>query len=114
MRSPYTTKSNRQRKAHQVESDGTARKSMHPARGDLFIERWAEVSRGHSSEEGRESGWSEGPKARRDFASGQSPVPFEKLPEGSRPATTTAEAAGGFRRTSRLGEAGSVRGEGCE
>ena len=64
MRRPHSTKSNRHRKAHRVESSGTARKSMHPARGDLPIERWAEVSRGLGSEEGRESGWSEGPKAR--------------------------------------------------
>ena len=36
---------------------------MHLTRGDLPVERRAEVSRSHSSDEGRESGWSEGQKA---------------------------------------------------
>ena len=79
-----TTKSNRHRKAHQVESGGTARKSTHPARGGLPTERWAGVSRGHSSEEGRESGWSEGPKARRDFADSRTLEPLQKSPERPR------------------------------
>ena len=60
------TKSDRHRKARGVESGGAARESMHLTRGDLPVERRAEVSRGRSSEEGRESGWSEGPKAQRD------------------------------------------------
>ena len=58
-----TTKSDRHRKARGVESDGPARQSMHLTRGDLPVERRAEVSRSHSSDEGRESGWSEGLKA---------------------------------------------------
>lgn len=55
-------KSNRHRKTHRVEPDGTGRKSMHLTRGGLADESQRGVSRGHSSEEGRESGWSEGLK----------------------------------------------------
>jgi RNA-directed DNA polymerase len=55
-------KSNRHRKTHRVEPDGTGRKFMHLTRGGLVCESRRGVSRGHSSEEGRESGWSEGPK----------------------------------------------------
>ena len=77
-----TTKSDRHRKARGVESDGPARQSMHLTRGDLPVERRAEVSRGHSSDEGRESGWSEGPKAQE---TGWQPDsgPSRKLPERS-------------------------------
>ena len=45
------TKSKGHRKAHQVEPCGTGRKFMHLTRGGLCIERYPEVSRGHSSEE---------------------------------------------------------------
>ena len=55
-------KSNRHRKTHRVDPDGTGRKFMHLTRGDLPRESAGEVSRGRSSQEGRESGWSEGPK----------------------------------------------------
>jgi RNA-directed DNA polymerase len=55
-------KSNRHRKTHRVEPDGTGRTFMHLTRGGLVCESRRGVSRGHSSEEGRESGWSEGPK----------------------------------------------------
>lgn len=55
-------KSNRHRKTHRVEPDGTGRKFMHLTRGGLVCESARGVSRGRSSKEGRESGWSEGPK----------------------------------------------------
>lgn len=55
-------KSNRHRKTHRVEPGGTGRKFMHLTRGGLECESTQEVSRGRSSKEGRESGWSEGPK----------------------------------------------------
>lgn len=55
-------KSNRRQKTHQVESGGTGRKFMHLTRGGLASESTRGVSRGRSSEEGRESGWSKGPK----------------------------------------------------
>ena len=45
------TKSKGHRKAYLVEPCGTGRKFMHLTRGGLRIERYAEVSRGHSSEE---------------------------------------------------------------
>ena len=58
-------KSNRHRKTHQVEPDGTGPKRMfmHLTRGDLRCESGGEVSRGHSSEESR--GNTEGAKGRR-------------------------------------------------
>lgn len=48
-------KSNRHRKTHQVEPDGTGPKKMfmHLTRGDLRSESGGEVSRGRSSEEAR-------------------------------------------------------------
>lgn len=55
-------KSNRHRKTHRVDPDGTGRKFMHLTRGDLPRESEGEVSRGRSSLEGRENVWSEGPK----------------------------------------------------
>jgi hypothetical protein len=55
-------KSNRHRKTHRVEPDGPGRKSMHLTRGGLPDESPGGVSRSRSSGEGRESGWSEGPK----------------------------------------------------
>ena len=57
-----SAKSNRHRKTHRVEPGGTGRKSMHLTRGGLPDESPRGVSRGRSSEESRESGWSEGPK----------------------------------------------------
>lgn len=56
-------KSNRHRKTHRVEPDGTGRKSMHLTRGGLFLENGGGVSRGHSSGESR--GNLEGAKGRR-------------------------------------------------
>ena len=58
-------KSNRHRKTHQVEPDGTGPKRMftHLTRGDLRCENGGEVSRGRSSEESR--GNTEGAKGRR-------------------------------------------------
>lgn len=56
-------KSNSHQKTHRVEPDGTGQKKfMHLTRGGLPAERPGGVSRGRSSEEGRESGWSKGPK----------------------------------------------------
>ena len=46
-------KSNRHRKTHRVEPDGTGRKFMHLTRGDLPRESAGEVSRGRSSEDRR-------------------------------------------------------------
>ena len=46
-------KSNRHRKTHQVEPDGTSRKFTHLTRGDLLRESVGEVSRGRSSKESR-------------------------------------------------------------
>jgi hypothetical protein len=46
-------KSNRHRKTHLVEPDGTGRKFMHLTRGELPRESAGEVSRGRSSEDGR-------------------------------------------------------------
>jgi hypothetical protein len=58
-------KSNRHRKTHQVEPDGTGPKKMfmHLTRGDLRRESGGEVSRGRSSEEAR--GKAGGAKGRR-------------------------------------------------
>ena len=56
-------KSNRHRKTHLVEPDGTGRKFMHLTRGDLPRESAGEVSRGRSSDESR--GNPEGAKGRR-------------------------------------------------
>ena len=107
------TKSDRHRKAHRVESGGAARESMHPARGDPPVERRAEVSRGRSSEEGRESGWSEGPKAQGDrLAAGLRGRP--ELPEGRPETAAEGKPAGGFRLAGRPQAAGRARAEGCE
>ena len=57
-------KSNRHRKTHLVEPDGTGRKFMHLTRGGLPRENGGEVSRGHSSEERR--GNPDGAKGRRN------------------------------------------------
>ncbi len=57
-----SAKSHCHRKTHQVEPDGTGRKFMHLTRGDLACESGRGVSRGRSSDESRESDWSEGPK----------------------------------------------------
>jgi hypothetical protein len=46
-------KSNRHRKTHLVEPDGTGREFMHLTRGDLPCESRGEVSRGHSSADDR-------------------------------------------------------------
>jgi hypothetical protein len=48
-------KSTGHRKTRLVEPDGPGRKFMHLTRGDLRCENTGEVSRGRSSEEGRES-----------------------------------------------------------
>lgn len=47
-----SAKSDRHRKTHLVEPDGTGRESMHLTRGDLGGRSPREVSSGHSSEEG--------------------------------------------------------------
>lgn len=57
-------KSNRHRKTHLVEFDGTGRKFMHLTRGELRRESAGEVSKGRSSEEGR--GNPDGAKGRRN------------------------------------------------
>lgn len=61
------TKSNRHRKAHQVEPYGTGRKFMYLTRGGLRIERFAGVSRGHSSEEAHgNTGRAKGQRTKRE------------------------------------------------
>jgi hypothetical protein len=55
-------KSNRHRKTHEVESGDASRQSWRLTRGDLPDESRGGVSRGHSSQEARETVWSEGPK----------------------------------------------------
>ena len=50
-----SAKSNRHQKTHLVEPDGTGRKFMHLTRGGFPRESVGAVSRGRSSEEGRES-----------------------------------------------------------
>ena len=47
---------------HQVEPGGARGQIQHLTRGDLLGESRGEVSRGRSSEEVRQCGWSEGPK----------------------------------------------------
>jgi hypothetical protein len=59
-------KSNRHRKTHRVEPDGTGREFTHLTRGGLRRESAGGVSRGRSSEESR--GNPEGAKGRRDRA----------------------------------------------
>ena len=109
------TKSDDHRKAHGVQSGGPARKFMHLTRGDLRAERRAEVSRSHSSEEGRESGWSEGRKAQRDRLAAGLWRPPERCLTGREQETAAGEEpAGGFRRASRPGAAGRRQVEGCE
>jgi hypothetical protein len=63
MRVLAATKSNRHRKPHTVEPDGTGRKFMHLTRGGLGRESAGGVSRGHRSEESPGNG--EGAKGRR-------------------------------------------------
>ena len=109
------TKSDRHRKAHWVESGGPARESMHLTRGDLPAERRAEVSRGRSSEEGRESGWSEGPKAQGDrLAAGLRSRPESRLTGRRQETVPAGEPTGGFRLASRPEAAGAGRAEGGE
>jgi hypothetical protein len=66
-------KSNRHRKAHDVEPDDTDRKFMHLTRGDLPRESAREVSRGRSSKEARRK--ASGAKGRRTRESSQ-PLDF--------------------------------------
>jgi len=61
-----SAKSNRHRKTHRVEPDGTGREFTHLTRGGLPGESAAGVSRGHSSEETRVTAG--GAKGRRDRA----------------------------------------------
>jgi len=92
-------KSNRHRKTHRVEPDGTSRKFMHPTQGGLARESERGVSRSHSSEEGRESGWSEGLKNRRRQST-DSPTGGRRVVPRNNPraATTAATGVGGERR----------------
>lgn len=75
-----SAKSNRHRKTHRVDPDGTGRKFMHLTRGGLLRESAGEVSRGHSSAEGRESGWSEGPKNQQKAISRRTPGVVARSP----------------------------------
>ena len=73
-----SAKSNRHRKTHRVEPDGTGRKFMHLTRGGFFGESQRGVSRGHSSEESRRK--AEGAKGRRTTKEHRS----DRLREGKR------------------------------
>jgi len=94
-------KSNRHRKPHRVEPDGTSRKFMHLTRGGLVRESVRGVSRSHSSKEGRESGWSKGLKNRRR-QSADSPTGGRRVVprNNARAATAAATGVGGERRRS--------------
>jgi hypothetical protein len=92
-------KSNSHRKTHRVEPGGTGRKFMHLTRGGLGRESVRGVSRSRSSEEGRESGWSEGLKnCRRQSTDG--PISNGRVVPRNIPgvAITAASGGGGDRR----------------
>ena len=91
-------KSNRHRKTHRVEPDGTGRKSPHLTRGDLACERARGVSRGSSSEEGRESGWSKGPKNQRWQSTDSPTVGRRVVPRNAIGAATAAVTGCGDER----------------
>ena len=92
-------KSNRHRKTHRVEPGGTGRKFMHLTRGGLPRESAGEVSRGRISQEGRESGWSEGPKdPRRQSTDGPTGGRRGVLRNASGAATAAATRRGGERQ----------------
>jgi len=93
-------KSNRHRKTHQVEPDGTESKMfMHLTRGDFRWESGGEVSRGRSSEESR--GKTEGAKGRRTKRGPSANHPAGSRREDSRNnpgvATTVIPRVGGKR-----------------
>ena len=97
-----SAKSNRHRKTHRVEPDGTGRKFMHLTRGGFFGESQRGVSRGHSSEESRRK--AEGAKGRRTNERAQ------ERPAPRREARRTAKRRGrcncGSHPGRRTGEAG--------
>ncbi len=86
-------KSNRHRKTHRVEPGGTGRKFMHLTRGGLACESAREVSRGRSSEEGRENGWSKGPKNPRRQST-DSPTGNKRVVPRNTPGVATSAASG--------------------
>ena len=88
-------KSNRHRKTHRVEPDGTGRKFMHLTRGGFARESARGVSRGRSSEEGRESGWSEGLKDQRRQSTDRPTEPRRVVPRNTPGAATSAASRGG-------------------
>jgi len=88
-------KSNRHRKTHRVEPDGAGRKFMHLTRGGLARESVRGVSRGRSSEEGRESGWSKGPKNQRRQSTDGPTETRRGVPRNIPGAATTAASGGG-------------------
>jgi hypothetical protein len=85
------TKSNRHRKPHMVESDGTGRKFMHLTRGGFRRESAGGVSRGHSSEES--PGNREGAKGRRIKREQSANDPPDAEREGHRNGKGVATAA---------------------
>ena len=97
---PRNAKSNRHRKTHLVEPDGTGRKFMHLTRGGLARESVRGDSRGRSSWEGRESGWSQGPKNRRRQSTDSPSAGKRVVPRNvTGAATTAATGCGGERRS---------------
>ena len=101
----------RHRKTHEVESGDTGRQSWRLTRGDLFDESRGGVSRGHSSEEARETAWSEGPKDHETDHSNNLYGLARSLPKRTDAATAAAHRAvvernaGGFRQEATLREA---------
>jgi len=94
-----SAKSNRHRKTHRVEPDGTGRKFMHLTRGGLARESVRGVSRGRSSEEGRENGWSKGPKNPRRQSTDRPTGNKRVVPRNTLGvATSAASGSGGDRR----------------
>jgi len=85
----------RHRKTHEVESGDPGRKSWRLTRGDLLDESRGGVSRGHSSEEARETARSEGPKDHETDHSNNLYGLARSLPKRTDAATAAAHRTGG-------------------
>ena len=88
-------KSNRHRKAHEVESGDAGRQSWRLTRGDLHDENRGGVSRGLSHEEARETVRSEGPKDHETDHSNNLDGLASSLPKRTDVATTATIRIGG-------------------
>ena len=106
-------KSNRHRKTHRVEPDGTGRKFMHLTRGGLPRESAREVSRGRSSEDGR--GNPDGAKGRRNRKARSTErlrPPWRAVLRNQRGVTTAVASPSGERRALGWIPWGKPRAEG--